>query len=250
MKNKILYALGGLFVISVGVFLAMYWGLTPKPIPKIRLSQFVSSEEVAASVILRMRREIKEAPVLFLGVWPDDKMSVPVWSSFISQLQNNPENQDLKYDAFIMDPGMEGLTANNSVWPEHESASLIGHYDQIVLGLESAIANKKRILFIVPSTHSSQVIQNSPIDLLKEKLKITPTSFSIAPFVLTAAELKNSPVPCKGTLDEKVGTSAFGCAISYVSQLNRVKATKLPTGKMTGLMSQFGLTDYILFLRE
>ncbi|MGE0631085.1 MAG: hypothetical protein AB7O96_01665 [Pseudobdellovibrionaceae bacterium] len=249
MRNKIFYFIGAAFVLAAGIFLAVYWGLTPKPVPKIKLSQFISSEEVASSVLLRLRNEIKDAPVLFLGIWPEEPLSFEVWSSIVSQIQTKEENEGLKYDAIIIDPQIIEMSPT-TVWPEHETASLMNHYEQITQGLKAAKDGNKRLIFIVPSTHSSQIIQNSPIDRLKDELKIQVTSFSIAPFVLSAAELKNSPVPCKGNIDEKVGTSAFGCAISYVSQLNRNKAVKLSQDKITGLMSQFALKDYMLFLRR
>lgn len=246
MKNKILYIAGAVFICAVGAFLALYWGLNPKPIPKIRLSQFDTAQEVSSAVTLRMRNEILATPVLFLGVWTKDPFSMQVAGALVNEIQNS----ELKFDAVIVDPTIEVFSKGLATWPEHEATSIDREFDAIAKALARSMGDRRRVLYVLASIHSSQLVDPSPVSLLAQQLQTPFMSISMAPYALNTGEMDSLPYKCKGKLDDRIGDSAFGCAMTYTAQINMRKAQKLSPGKAMALMSQFGMNDYILFLRK
>ena len=63
-----LYICGFLFIIFCGVTAAIYFGTKPKSIPKISLSHFVTPEEFGQNIYKRLRQEVNENHLIFLGI--------------------------------------------------------------------------------------------------------------------------------------------------------------------------------------
>ena len=98
MGLKFYSAILGIVVIA-GFSLIIYFGMQPRPVGKINLSTFESTEILADAVLMRLREEIMKSPVLFLGIQPDNKEHLKIWQKFIEK------NQDpkMKYSVIVID---------------------------------------------------------------------------------------------------------------------------------------------------
>lgn len=239
MKTKALYILFGFLLLS-GMGASIYFGLAPKPIPKIKFSLFEEPIKLAQAIELRLQEEIKKSPVLAFGYQPEKPAQLEILRQF---LKINSES-GLKYDVIVTDAGLGDLGAG---FEGAEKIPMKEQLDDLSRGIQTALQSNHRVMMIMPSSFSSQLIPQNVVGLLKHKLQIPITSFSIVELLRTRESEKSVSIPCfvSDTGQDVLGAGPLGCAILQQSRLTYRK--KGEVGKKAGLMDQRGLTDYLIF---
>lgn len=248
-STKYLLGFFGLLLAS-GLAAMLFFGIRPRTLPKIKLSEFTNATVVSNAFQLRMRQDMKDWPVLFVGIDPNEPFHVEVLNHFLS---TNTE-PGWKYDAVVVD---QDLGVNISQ-PNAEVFSFRRESDRLLSGLITLLKNKTRVLLVVKHVESSQSIQNNFLQRLKtivakqmsvDQMQIPFTVLSLAWFPRTRELEKDMPIPCI-TNDEsdQLGTGALGCKILHLARLNYRK--KFTAGQWVGQLDLVGSNDYLFLLSK
>lgn len=239
-KNWPLVAL--VFLILIGLSVTVYFVIQPRPVPKISWSHFSDSREFAQAVSHRLRLEIRDSRLLFLGVDPEVQEHYLVWKEFL--IQQKTEGQAI--DVLGIDPYLPF----KSLWTA-SLGEVVGEILEIDFnqemerafgGIEESLKSQKRVAFLVPSLFSSQLLKISPASRAKER-GLSPMSFSLSLFPRKREDEKNLSFPCLSENRDIQGTRDLGCMILQKSRtLYRKKS--IP-GKWPGVVDQVGVKDYL-----
>lgn len=232
----------GIFI-GIITLVALVWvihlGISGKPLAKIKLSEFQSTKEAADAVFMRLRQELKDHPIVFLGVDPEEPEHLQIWREFLKEVKE----PGWKFDEIYIESGLEAKEA----WGLGEQQVDIKEKESEFKQLWSEQALRgKRVAVVVPHVYSSQLIQNNPVQRIKsnpQDLRII--SISIVPLAQSPKDPEVLRLPCASEGSDYTGKSPLGCAI-------RNKAmfwTKAPSPKASrlGILEQFGLSDYLFF---
>lgn len=235
--KKIAYVLVFGPLVIGGLVTVLYFGLQPRSVPKINLSSFSTPEEAGQAVGKRLWLELKDAPVLLLGVWPNHPEDIEVVRGLLNSLTEPGQG----YDVVVVEPQLPGV----DVFVGAQSISLRDEAARFVEGVKNARAQGKRVVAIVPSMFSSRLIAEGPADRLKKEFELDFVSLSIAPFPFSRDEEGTFEVQCM-TGGDQTGFGALGCAVIQKARQNYRKK-KDPT-RYQGLMDLVGNQDYLLLL--
>jgi hypothetical protein len=240
-KTTSLYILFGFLVLS-GMTSAIYFGLSPKPIPKIRFSSFEAPVKLSEAIALRMREEIKNAPFLAFGFQPERPEQLEVVREFL-RVNSEPA---MSYGVIVAEEGLGPLG------PGFETAETINMKDQIETlgqGLKEAQAAGHRTLLVMPSAYSTQLLKANVSDILKKKYNIPLVSFSVVELLRSREQEQRISIPCfvTDTGTDVAGTGPLGCAILQQSRLTYRKKTDV--NKRAGMMDQRGASDFLIFFQ-
>lgn len=235
MEKKIYWVLVGLLTVC-GMATVIYFAIQPRPILKIKLSQFETPTVLANSLLLRLREEIKKSPVLFVGIQSEHPEQLEVWKQFFIH------NQEIgmKYDLIVADsflPGIDLLEPQEKMASKELSAELIA-------GVESARAAGKRVAIVVPTLYSVQLIHGNLANMYKQSTGSVPMSLSISEFPRSRDQEKTTSFPCSVSGVDQTGFGPFGCMLIQTARANYRK--RYETGKYVGLVEQIGLKDYLV----
>ena len=232
-------------VLLAGITVSVYFGIQPKPVPKISLSGFENPEEMGSSILKRLRLEVQSAPILFLGVMPEQKFHYQVWTELL-RVANEP---NLKYDFIVVEknlPYRELLKGNLA--ESFEELDLKDDFDRLLAGLKKAQEQKKRIAVLAPSIYASQLLKGNVVDRLKSEGNLQVVSFSTSSFPLNADQEKNLEIPCIMNDGDLAGSGKLGCMI--VSTSRPLYRKKKVVGKYPGGVSQVGSQDYLVLFNS
>jgi hypothetical protein len=240
VMNKLYWTFLGLLIIA-GITVTIYFGLQPRPIPKIKPSEVATAERAGEAVTQRLWLELKDAKIVFLGVDPDKPDDMKVWKSFLDSFKNPDE----KFTYVVIDP----LLPSKDTVAHSDEIDMNHDFDRFVAGLKTAVANNQKVAVIVPTIYSSQAIPGNPINRMKEALLSIPfMSFSVVQPTLNREEEATAQFPCVTGSGDNSGLGSFGCLIQSKSRGLYMK--KFESGKFLMLLDQIGATDYLLLLRQ
>lgn len=241
MKTKLLYTFFAILVLS-GVTTSIYFGLKPRPILIIGLSGFDSPKKLAQSIQLRMRQEIHEAPILLLGFQPERPGQIQAVLEF---LRTNTE-AGYAYDTQVIEENFPPEI--QALFPTAEKINAKEKIQDLAMALQSAHQQGRRVVVILPSMYTSQMLQQSVADQLKKKFQVPILSFSFVELIRSRENEKSVAIPCYVTEADPTGAGRLGCAILQQSRLHYRK--KLSPGKNAALMDQRGSRDFLIFYSE
>lgn len=233
----------GVFIGVVSV-ISLVWvihlGIEGKPVAKIKLSEFATSQDLAKSIAMRLRQELKDHPIVFLGVDPAEPEHIEIWQKFL-EITNEP---GWKFDEVLIEKGLElkaplGLGEQSIDVKEYEG--------ELKAKWNSNDYRDKRVAIIVPHVFASQLIKDNPV----QRLKLNPNegrilSISIVPLGQSPQEEAINRLACVADGADYTGVSPLGCVIRKKSMF---WSKPLKTGVRLGIVEQFGLHDFILFYR-
>ncbi len=238
---KYLYWAGAAGIAILGIYFAMNFSITPKSIPKIKFSQVETAEELGQAVFERLRSEIKQAPVVLLGVTPNHIEDLELWKGFLAANQEPGS----KYDVIIVEPMLPFV----ELIPSNMRIDVKDEMVRFVEGIKKAQEQGLRVAAIVPSIYSTQLLKANPAKRLKEEHQLDFTSFSVTKFPVTRQQEEAFEPPCAvGEEQDHTGTGALGCMIRDIARKTYRK--KFEDNKMSGLMEQTGAKDYIILLNR
>lgn len=236
---KKLYWVVLVVVILAGLTMVLYYGTKPRPVPKIKLSNFETPTVLSKALLLRLNQEIKLSPIIVLGVDPKEEVHFEVWQNFFAA------NQDplTKYSSLVMDKDL----GHADQFPGALALNTVEDFETVVLGLQGAIQRNERVAILVPTIYSSQLVHANFVHRLKERLGMEITSISLSGFPRTREAEQTMPIACIVEGVDDVGTGTLGCMIVQMSR-NQYRNQKVESGKWVGLAEQVGLKDYLVLL--
>ncbi len=226
-------------LVCAGLALTIYFGLQPKPVPKIKTSFLTEPERLGEAIAQRLWQELRPATIVFLGVEPGNRDHLKVWKGFLDSL---PPEQ--KFSQVVIDP----MLPEKSIISFTEEIDLQKETDRFKEGLKIALKNNIRVAVIVPSIYSSQSIPDNPIYRLKVETQFLPMSLSIAQPSLTREEEADVLYPCTTGSGDNIGLGSWGCLIQTKSR--SLYRKKMQPGKYLGVMDLIGESDYLVLFRE
>ncbi len=247
MGKRIYWAL--VVVIAVfGMGFMIYYGVQPRPIPKIKLSQFDSPTVLANSLLLRLREEIKMNSVLFLGVEPEHPEQLQVWRMFLNKNQDSGS----RFDVIVIDQYLNAAT----LFPEATVLNTKAETDSLAQGIDKATAAGKRVAVITASIYSSQLISGNVISNFRSLSAKSspgttdkiPMSLSIVDFPRDRGQEKSMLHPCVVEGVDQTGLGPIGCMTVQTARGNYLK--RYPFGSWVGLVNQVGLKDYLVLYTQ
>ena len=143
MKTKALYTLFGLLLLA-GMTATIYFGMGPKPIPKIKFSQFEEPLKLSQAIELRMREELKKANFLAFGYQPERPEQLEIIRQFL-KVNTEP---GLKYDLIVAEEGSKlNLVQTHLSSQKNETETLCNEVSEIFCGKNSRADFPTRSVF-------------------------------------------------------------------------------------------------------
>jgi hypothetical protein len=239
---KYLYwVFAGLLVVG-GIYLSMSVSVAPESVSKIAFGQFTYPEDLGNEVYEKLKEEIKESPLVMLGVTPNQIEDVELWRGFLETAGKDPAT---KYDVIIVEPKLPYV----ELLPSNLRIELKEEMSRFVDGVKKARTEGLRVAVVVPSIYSSQVIKGNPVDRLKTEFGMNFTSLSVTKFPVTDEQEKVfEPLCAVEDRQDKEGTGALGCMIRQAAK--KTRKGKFAPNKFSGLMEQSSPRDYLILLNR
>ena len=194
-------------------------------------------------VLKELPLEIRESPVIFLGVTPNQIEDLELWRGFLEVNQG----VGLMYDVLLMEPMLPYI----EIFNVGMRIDMKDEMARLAEGIKKARLANLRVAVIVPTIYSTHLLKNNPYNRLKEQYQIEGMSISIAKFPVTKEQEQSFEPRCiveGANARDSSGTGALGCAI-----LNGARKTyneKIDDGKYSGLMEQTGARDYLILFNR
>ncbi|MNJ91345.1 hypothetical protein D3C87_89960 [compost metagenome] len=238
---KYFYWLGIIILVAAGLYISTQVEIQPPAVEKIKFTQFQQPEDLGKAIYETLRLEIKESPIVFLGVTPNQIEDMELWRGFLAA---NSETGS-KYDIVIVEPMLpyvELLVSNMRIDIKAEP-------ERFIEGVKKAREQGLRVAVIVPTIYSSQAIERNPATRFKDQYKLDFMSLSAAKFPVTEEQEVNFEPRC--VLEQGVdvaGTGTLGCMVRQAAR--KTYRLKTETGKYSGLMEKTGAKDYLILLNR
>ncbi|MEZ0392964.1 MAG: hypothetical protein ACAH59_12160 [Pseudobdellovibrionaceae bacterium] len=236
-KRIYLVLMAALVLLGLGAMI--YFGIQPRPIQKIKISQFENHTVLGNSILLRLREEIKLNPLLFLGVEPENPEHQQIWKEFL-RLNQEP---GLRYDVIAIEQFL-----GTQEFPEASPIETTEKFTQFMEGTRGALQAGKRVVVIVPTLAASQAVFGNLVNTYKKKTSETPMSLSLSELPRTREMEKDMRHKCVVEGVDQTGEGALGCYIAQAARSNYRK--KFETGQHIGLVMQVGLKDFLVLYTQ
>lgn len=240
---KYIYWISAVAVVAAGLYFALNVKVQPEGLTKIKYTQVQTPEEFGKMVLQDLKLEIRESPVIFLGVTPNHIEDMELWRGF---LEMNLEAGHM-YDVVLMEPMLPYIEIFNvgmRIDMKEEMARLAE-------GIKKARLANLRVAVVVPSIYSTHLLKNNPYNRLKEEYQIEGLSISIAKFPVTKEQEQSFEPRCivdGANARDSSGTGSLGCAILHGAR--KTYKEKIDNGKYSGLMEQTGAKDYLILFNR
>jgi hypothetical protein len=225
-------------LVVTGLGFTFYYGIQPRPAQKIKLSKFESPGIAANAMKLRLREEIKAAPVMFWGLDATHVHSIEILKSFLTA----PKDSGVTYDHVIWDSALGVPPADLGL----EVFDFAQEPQRFVSGVQGALAQKMRILAVTSIWNSSQTFPMSFASQVREKSNIQSLSMTFLDFPRTRSAESNLQIPCKVGNADDTGSGKLGCLV--LMKARSLYRKKFNPGEWVGLLDQVGLTDYVFLM--
>jgi len=234
--GKRIYWVLVILVALVGLTTMIHYGTQPRSVGKIKLSKFENHTVLSNALLLGLREEIKNSPVMFLGLDPDIPEHYEIWKEFLKQ---NRE-PGMAYDVVVVE---QELTTD--LFPDAHRVATKSDFSDFMQGIETALGQERRVAVVLPLTYSVQMIQQNMAHIYNTKVQVPATSFSITDFPRNREQEKDMVRRCIVEGVDETGLGPFGCLVAQTSRANYRK--KFESGDAVGLVHMVGPRDYLVF---
>lgn len=238
---KYLYWVGAALVVGVGVWLTTL--VNPQPVTKniIPFAQFEAPEDLGKQIYTALQSEVKRAPIILLGVTPNQVEDMEVWRGF---LQSNQEAGS-KYEIVAVEPMLPYV----ELFESNLRFNIRDDMPRFVEGVKKALEQGLRVAVLVPNIYSSQLIASNPVERLQQSFETPILSLSIAKFPVTPQQAEVFEPAC--VLEQGKdpgGTGPLGCMIRKVAKKTYDK--KFADNKYSGLAEKLSPNDYLILFNR
>ncbi|KYG66346.1 hypothetical protein AZI86_04640 [Bdellovibrio bacteriovorus] len=238
---KYLYWVGVALVIGVGVWLTTL--VNPQPTTKniVPFAQYETPEDLGKQIFTALQSEVKRAPIVLLGVTPNQVEDMEVWRGF---MQANQEVGS-KYEIIAVEPMLPYV----ELFESNLRFNIRDDMPRFVEGVKKAMQQGLRVAVLVPHIYSSQLIAGNPVDRLQKEFEIPILSLSIVKFPVTLQQAEIFEPACVLEEGKDPGhTGPLGCMIRKVAKKTYDK--KFEDNKYSGLVEKLSANDYLILFNR
>lgn len=228
---------------SLAVFVYLIKEDSPRTIPKIGLSYFKDAEGVAESIHTALAPEFGLNKFYWLGVEPDKAEYIDLTRALIKKLKTQQTFQKIIVDKEL------GLDNNSLI--ELGFTDVVSVKENLYsLGekLQGFEKNNISYILVTAAIYTNTLLKKNPLDVLKEKYNLSPLTFSMAYFAISADDEKNMVFQCR--TDDQTGTGEWGCIVVNRARFARKKIASNNTLPWLGLMDSSTEKNYILIMKK
>jgi hypothetical protein len=184
---------------------------------------------------MRLRQEIKDHSIIFLGVEPGSKDHITIWKKWVSL------NTELgwKIDEVLIEPE---LPMRQELWPEAKSFDILKNELDFINFIRDQSKLNRRIVIIVPHIYSSQLIMDNPIKRIIKESQQKILS-------ITLVTIDKTSLPCVADGVDYTGQSGLGCIVKQKLFFYKNRKTK-EHFLWSGMLEQFGFSDFLMFMKN
>lgn len=238
---KYVYWLAAALLIGGGLYISTQLQLQPPSTPIMPFSEFSQPEEWGQAVAKKLRPQLDETHLVFLGVTPNQVEDMEFWKGFLAELSAT----GLKYDLIIAEP----FLAHVDLLQPNVKMDLKMESSRFVEGVKEALGQNLRTIVVVPTIYSSQLLIGNPASRLNAEHQLDFISLSLSKFPLTAEQDAVFEPLCVGEKGlDNAGTGKLGCSIRQLAR--RLLRKKLSPEKYSGLVEQVGDKDYLILFNR
>jgi hypothetical protein len=240
MKNS-LYWIGVVVVIGGCIWLTTL--VDPQPTTKsvVPFAQYETPEDFGKSIFNSLQAEVKAAPVILLGVTPNQIEDLEVWRGFMEANQAPGS----KYEVIAVEP----LLPYVELFQSNLRFNIRDQLELFVEGVRKARAEGLRVAVLVPNFYSSRLLTGNPAYRLEKEFKIPVLSLSITKFHLTKAQEESfEPICVLEEGKDPSGTGPLGCMIRKIAK--KTYGKKFEDNKSSGLAEKLSDGDYLVLFNR
>ena len=235
--NKIFWGLVGVVLIGFFVIFSLF-GVSAKTVTKIKVSQVKTPAEFAEGIAKRLYLEIKNSPVVMLGLTPGDMDQ----AALIPFLTDSLKKEGVFFDTIVVDTNL-----GKDIAIQANESTNIRQVEVVEEGLRNAKAANKKVMIITGNVFASQMVENGVARQLKAK-GFDILSIAMARFPNSREEENQIEIRCDTPVADTEGTGHLGCAVLQMARSMYRKA-RLPD-HFTGRLDLAGENDYILLYQR
>lgn len=237
--GKRIYLISLVVVSILGVGVMVYFGNQPRPLTRIGIAKIASQASFSESIQKNLQSELTQPFLLVIGF----EIGNQIHQEFLKSFFQNQENPVWKFD-FIY---------RHSELPEFENLETISlnikeQFTNFIEQAERQISDQKRIAVIVPTSFSSQIIENNAAHFIQGNIPIKVLSLSLVDFPRNREDEKSMSFPCVVEGVDQSGLGPFGCQV--VQNARALYPQKFTPGDIIGSLHQMGPQDFLVLLTQ
>ena len=229
MGKRIYWVLVALVTLC-GMSTLVYFAIQPRPVQKIKINPFQNSEALADAVIASMRTEIQDSALLILGVETRIPDSIQIWKRLIQQMP---------FDVVVVDQSLNGVDDIQDL----QKFDTFKESQRLISGLKDLLDQGKRVVILVPTLYSVQMIPGNVANQIKLKYPDV-MSLSMTDIPRSREQEKRMPKVCNVAFLDEGGLGPYGCLVIQTARANYMK--RFDPGAHVAQLDQIGLNDYLL----
>lgn len=224
--------LGASLVVTAGLFLALKYGVAPRPIPLIKPSEVSSLEEAGVLVYRRMRQNIRESQVILAGSLPIFADYPEFWQGFVLAAREDKAGIEKIFTTTDLNLFKESQLFSKTFMSLEEMQNMVG----------SSMALTRRTLFYVPSTESSHVNGQS-LSKLFDKKRVNKVSITLHKFHTNKNNHSFEKLNCENKKNSFLHRlDCLGRGVTIYGSRKKLNAKKSYVA-----LYRYGLSDYVAF---
>lgn len=230
-------------VVLLGLIAVMYYGVQPRAIAKIKISEFTNLEEASNAIQLRLRQELQMNSVLLIGVESGKTELENLAQTLLLRQMSDPifNRQTLFIDQDLeqLMPSLSGLVG--------ERLSVQKDKDRLLSALRTANEKKLNVAVVLPAEFAAGMLKDSAAEFL-HKNEIKFLSLIFMSLSRNREQEQQTTIPCRVADHDLEGTGSLGCEAIQLARMNYRK--KMHAGQWVGLLSQVSATDYLFLINR
>lgn len=201
-----------------------------QPVSVIEMERYTSVEEYTQSVFQTLQEEMKNSPVLFIGVMPESSEGFEFVEHLLKRLHQNQWGPDVV--VVDKDFGPEGFL------PDATSVSVTREKFRLVEGLRNARKMNLRAMVVMPAPITPPWVAGSLTEDLRNSLGVEIMTLAISSFPRERDEEKQFPLACRTETHDRRGMGSLGCFV--LSAARGLYRENLDPFRFYGSLDQMG----------
>lgn len=211
--------------VTTAVYFTIRYGLRPKAIPIMNLTQVQDPEQLGADIYKRLRQNVRADRVILLGSGQGmGDEDVKIWAGFIKAAQADKET--------IQELSLKDMP------PEKE---------ETIKRIKELTSAAKLVVVRGMTPEVSHLVENSWSKILDKQFKHPVLSIATLRLGISQTDMEDFQTQCLDATDDS-GHRKLDCAAQRVTRKN-LKKKPDPT-KAWAVMERHGLKEYLLFIHR
>lgn len=226
--------------ISTLVYFTIRYGLNPKPIPLMNLTQFEDLEQMGAVVYKRLRQNMRQERVIIIGSSPEVISEMSVWSGFFKTALADR----FKIDVVFQRRGQKEIPKLGD-WETVEFDQTEIASGELFGKIKSRLQRGHLVVVHTSTVEGTHLVKSSLSKELDRSLRQPVISISTLPLALDSQAEDDLQALCLNDRDEE-GVFRLNCAANRAAK-KALKKKPDPT-KSWAVLERHGLKEFLLFV--